>query len=367
MSILPNLSTRYLHLVEQGHIQSDVSQQNLLSLLQIVMDCLLLTKKRSFFRKKKPISKSCNLYIYGNVGRGKSMLMDIFFEAVPESKNLKKRRVHFHSFMQEVHARIHKLRQKSNEDLVKALAREIATETQLLCFDELQATDVTDATLLYRLFTELFANNVCIVSTSNRPPADLYTGGVQAERFKDFVNLIEEKMTVAPLSNHNDYRYLKNSKQLQFYYYPLGAEADKFIDKTAKQLCMDTLITKETLVVQGRRVAFEACNNKIGFFTFNKLCETMLGAADYLALARRLNTIILTKIPKLTPEKRNEAKRFATLVDTLYEHKIKLICTAAVPVEQLYQEGDGAFEFQRTISRLVEMQSTEYNERLKNI
>jgi cell division protein ZapE len=173
--------------------------------------------------------------------------------------------------------------------------------------------------------------------------------------------LIEEKMTIAALSNHDDYRYLQGKSQSQFYYFPLGEQADKFITKTLKSLGVNAQPTKETLIVQGRQIVFDAYNNKIGIFTFNKLCETMLGAADYLALARRLDIIILTAIPKLTPEQRNEAKRFSTLIDTLYEHKVKLICTASVTAEQLYQEGDGAFEFQRTVSRLIEMQSESYN------
>lgn len=365
MQNFPDIITSYQKLVEQGRIQNDAAQQNLLTLLQEVLDRLLPARKRRLFEKiyKRGVTERTSLYIYGNVGRGKSMLMDLFFDAVPEN-HIRKRRVHFHAFMQEVHARIHKLRLKGDGDPVAVLARELAEEAQLLCFDELQATDVADATFLYRLFDGLFAHNVCIVSTSNRPPSALYTGGVQAERFGKFINLIEEKMIIAALSSPDDYRYQQgNSDQQQFYYYPLDGGADKFIARTLETLGANTPPIKETLIVQGRQVVFSTYNSKIGFFTFHQLCETMLGAADYLAFSRRLGVVIITNIPKLQAEQRNEAKRFATLIDTLYERKVKLICTAAVAAEEIYGEGDGAFEFRRTVSRLAEMQSAGYNER----
>lgn len=359
-----NLTRSYQQLVEQGRIKNDEAQQKLLALLQDTLDRLREPKKNPFFGKAKSALVPHSLYIYGNVGRGKSMLMDLFFSAVPE-KNIKKRRVHFHAFMQEVHARIHKLRQEKVEDPVATLANEIARDTQLLCFDELQATDVADATILYRLFDGLFTNNICIISTSNRQPDSLYTGGVQAERFNDFIRLIENKMTVVTLSSPDDYRHHQGRNQHSTYHYPLDKEADNFIEKILKNLGAIQPASKEILVVHGRKVEFEAYNGKIGIFTFNKLCTEMLGAADYLAIARRLDTIILTDIPKLSAEQRNEAKRFVTLIDNLYEHKTKLICTAEVPAEKIYEEGDGAFEFKRTVSRLIEMQSDKYKTKLE--
>ena len=360
-----NLSQSYEQLVEQGLIVNDMAQQNLLGKLQSIIDDLVEPPKRSFFGKLKPAKIPASLYIYGNVGRGKSMLMDLFYISVPDT--IKKRRVHFHAFMQEVHSRIHVLRQNGMGDPVALLASELAHENELLCFDELQATDVTDATLLQRLFEGLFAGKLCIVSTSNRPPSALYSGGLQAERFEKFIELIEEKMTVAALSSPEDYRYQHGSRQLQYYFYPLGEAADKFISQTLKSISGNSPAKTETLTIQGRQILFKAYNKKIGFFTFHELCETMMGAADYLALARRLNTIILTEIPKLSPEQRNEAKRFSTLIDTLYEYKTKLICTAAVHPEDIYKSGDGSFEFQRTISRLVEMQSSGYDKKLEAI
>jgi len=361
----PNLNKSYGQLVEQGRIKNDTAQQHLLIMLQETLDKTTKPAKKSIFSKNKPAVNEHSLYIYGNVGRGKSMLMDLFFEAVPATIN--KRRVHFHAFMQEVHARIHKLRQPGKGDPVAVLASEIAQESQLLCFDELQATDVADATLLYRLFDGLFSHGICIVSTSNRPPEALYTGGVQAERFEKFIGLIKENMKIAALSSPDDYRYQQGRNTTEFYYYPLGAEADKFIVKTLENFGENGKASKEKITVQGRQIAFNSYNGSIGLFTFKELCETALGAADYLALAGKLETFIITGIPELTPEQRNEAKRFSTLIDTLYEHKTKLICTAEVPAEEIYQSGDGGFEFKRTVSRLVEMQSTGYDKKLEDI
>lgn len=286
------------------------------------------------------------------------MLMALFFDHVPVQK---KRRVHFHAFMQEVHSRIHKLRQEGLGDPVEMLAQQIAAETSLLCFDELQATDVADATLLYRLFSSLFAAGVIIVSTSNRPPAELYTGGVQRERFGKFIALIKERMDVLSLDSQEDYRH-KQAKSLQrVYFHPLGPGADAFITDTLANLGLAGISpAKATLAVQGRETLFTLYGPATARFNFRELCGSALGPADYLALARRLDTLILTDIPRLPAEKRNEAKRFVTLIDALYEYQVQLICTAEGPPESIYAEGDGAFEFKRTVSRLAEMQSEKY-------
>lgn len=362
---MPNLSENYQQLVAAGKIQNDLAQQNLISILQNTLNELSEPKKKSIFSltKKSPAAQS--LYIFGNVGRGKSMLMDLFFAAVPN--DISKRRVHFHAFMQEVHNRVHKIRQKGIGDPVAVLAREIATENQLLCFDELQATDVADATFLYRLFEGLFTAGICIVSTSNRPPAALYTGGVQAERFTKFITLIKDKMVISALSSPDDYRYQQGYQKLEYYFYPLGIQADEFIAQKLEKLGVHTPAQEESLSVQGRLLTFKMYQNKIGIFTFSELCAAMLGAADYLALATRLEVVIITNIPKLSPEQRNEAKRFSTLIDTIYEHKTKLICTSMVHAEEIYHDGDGAFEFKRTVSRLIEMQSSGYDRKTEEI
>lgn len=353
--------------VNEGLIKDDEAQRNVIRYLERTLSHLRDSSGafHKFFGLGLPPENKTNLYIWGHVGRGKSMLMDLFFDAAPTPT---KRRVHFHAFMQEVHGRLHFYRQNSGRnssgaDPVVVLARDIAKETSLLCFDELQATDVADATLLYRLFEGLFAAGVTIISTSNHPPASLYTGGIQRERFTKFITLLKDKMEVVSLSSPADYRYMQ-LRSLQKVYHPaLGETADAFIEQVLEHLNAGSEPIYDMLVVQGRSLSFLAYPGKIGRFTFRELCEQPLGAADYLALANRLDTVILTDIPILTAEKRNEAKRFVTLIDTLYERKIKLICTAAAPPEQLYVEGDGSFEFARTVSRLVEMQSANYLEK----
>jgi len=364
----PLLLGLYDELVQNGHIKDDAAQREILHALEALL--LQLSRSRTpqkpgFFsrwlKKAETDAPLRGLYIWGNVGRGKSMLVDLFFAHVPL---VQKRRVHFHAFMQEVHARIHHLRNDSryNGDPVAVLAQQLAGETALLCFDELQATDVADATLLYRLFQGLFDGGVTIVSTSNHPPATLYTGGVQRERFTKFITLITEKMQVMALSSPADYRHMQLKSLHKVYHFPL-ADAEAFITDVLEHVCANTTPKEDMLSVQGRVTPFMRYNHSIGRFSFAELCESALGPADYIAISKRLDTVILTEIPKLPPEKRNEAKRFVTLIDSLYEHKVKLICTAEVPPEAIYGEGDGDFEFKRTVSRLAEMQSAHYLEK----
>jgi len=356
--------TAYEARVEAGSITDDEAQRKVIAVLDRTLAHLKEANAsfHKFFGLGLPPEEKINIYIWGHVGRGKSMVMDLFYEAVP---TLAKRRVHFHAFMQEVHERLHFFRSsqdrgKSGADPVVMLARAIAKETRLLCFDELQATDVADATLLFRLFEGLFNEGVVIVSTSNHPPVSLYTGGIQRERFNKFIALIKEKMDVVSLSSPSDYRYLQLKSLQQVYHVGLGKSAEDFIAEVLEQLSVKDAPEHDMVVVQGRSLSFMQYDDSIGRFTFRELCEQPLGAADYLALSNRLSTMILTDIPQLQIEKRNEAKRFVTLIDTLYERKIKLICTAAVAPEKIYPEGDGSFEFSRTVSRLIEMQSATY-------
>ncbi len=347
--------------VESGLIHNDEAQRNVILHLERTLAHLRESTGafHKFFGLGLPPEGKINLYIWGSVGRGKSMVMDLFFDAAPTTN---KRRVHFHAFMQEVHRRLHNYRQnKSGADPVVTLARDIAKETSLLCFDELQATDVADATLLHRLFEGLFNAGVVVVSTSNHPPASLYTGGIQRERFNKFVALLKEQMQVISLQSQSDYRYLQLRSLQKTYHAGAGAEA--FINEILEHLNAKTDPVYDLLIVQGRSLSFMFYGEGIGRFSFRELCEQPLGAADYLALSNRLDTVILTDIPALPPEKRNEAKRFVTLIDTLYERKIKLICTATTEPEGIYAEGDGSFEFARTVSRLVEMQSANYLEK----
>ncbi len=351
--------------VESGLIKDDEAQRKIIAHLERTLAYLRDAGGafHKFFGLGLPPDHKINIYIWGNVGRGKSMLMDLFFEAAP---NENKRRVHFHAFMQEVHSRLHHYRHcgnrgKSGADPVIMLSRDIARETSLLCFDELQATDVADATLLYRLFEGLFAAGVVVVSTSNHHPASLYTGGIQRERFNKFIDLLKENMEIVSLASPSDYRYLQLKSLQKVYHSTTGKSADDFIREILQHLDAAAPLP-DLLVVQGRSLNFLNYSEGIGRFSFRELCEQPLGAADYLAIANRLDTVIITDIPALPPEKRNEAKRFVTLIDTLYERKIKLICTAETEPSGIYAEGDGSFEFSRTISRLMEMQSSNYLE-----
>jgi len=342
----------YAALVADGRLQSDKAQAEAAGRLQALAEAL-------GGRKRKNVP---GLYLWGNVGRGKSMLMDLFFVHAPVEK---KRRVHFHAFMQEVHARIHAIRgtpeyRKGGADPVMVLVQHLAGELQLLCFDELQATDVADASLIFRLFEGLMEAGVTIVSTSNHPPETLYTGGVQRERFAKLTSLIREKMEVVALTSPHDYRQNQAHALHRSYFWPLGLDAGRFVEEALNALAPGEKPQKKMLPVQGREVAVTLYGEGVARASFADLCETALGPADYLAIAQAAETLILTGVPLLTPEKRNEAKRFVTLIDTLYEAKARLLMTLAAPPAQLYPAGDGSFEFQRTVSRLAEMEGERY-------
>lgn len=297
------------------------------------------------------------LYIYGDVGTGKSMMMDLFFETAPVEK---KRRVHFHSFMQEVHSRLDRLRKsKHKDDPIPAVAKAIAEEAWLLCFDELVVDNITDAMILGRLFETLFENGVVVVTTSNRYPGDLYKNGLQRDRFLPFIDLIKSKLDVMELDGGYDYR-MNRIKGEEVYLWPLGAEADERIERCFNLLRGDGKAQSDYIMVKGRRIDFPFVAGGAARTTFNALCGQALGPADYLEIAVQFHTLILENVPRMGPESRDKAKRFVTLVDALYEHKVNLVCSAEVASEDLYPAGDGSFEFHRTVSRLNEMQSAEY-------
>jgi cell division protein ZapE len=345
----------YAALIAEGRISADAAQAQVVGALQALHESL--GQKRGFLKRK---SGPRGLYIWGNVGRGKSMLMDLFFANAPV---LARKRIHFHRFMQDVHASIHQLRQQRGNDPVVTMAQQLAQEVRLLCFDELQATDVADASLLFRLFEQLFAEGVIVVATSNHPPETLYTGGVQRERFQRFTELLCANMDVLTLSSPHDYRLQQIKSLHKVYHVPLNADAPRFIRQVLDTLAPSEHAVPKTLSVQGRDLTLQTYGDAIAQASFAQLCEAALGPADYLALAAAFETLILTDIPLLSPEKRNEAKRFVTLIDALYEQKTRLICTAAALPPALYPAGDGSFEFQRTASRLHEMQSRAWLER----
>ena len=356
------LEKQYNHQVAQNHIQHDNAQLIALQHLQTLLDHILASvgyDRKSVPNKllSSPPEKCQSLYIFGDVGRGKSMLMALFYEACPIEQ---KRRVHFNIFMLEVHAFVHEWRQQHNTDAIVALAKKIRAEALLLCVDEFHVTDIADAMILERLFSKLFESGSLIVITSNRHPEDLYQGGLQREQFLIFTKLLQRESKIVELVAKEDYRLMHLHALEATYYFPLDAHADEFVQQSYNEFTNFAAIQAGVLQVLGRKVILSSVHGDIALTSFDELCVQSLGSADYTEIAREFSTVIMAGIPKLSAEKRNEAKRFMALIDALYEHKVKLICTAEVPAQELYTEGDGAFEFRRTVSRLIEMQSEGY-------
>jgi len=350
----------YEQYVKEGGLQDDPAQRMVAGYFQILYDALATKPKRRIINKIIPLHDKTSLrgmYVWGDVGRGKSLLMDIFLESAPITA---KQRIHFHSLMLDIHKNIHTLRQKKVTDPLKAVAMDIAKKTRLLCIDEFQVTDVADAMILKKLFAILLKENVLVVITSNRPPKELYMGGLQREKFLDFVKLVNERMDVLELDSPHDYRTKKIKALKSVYLTPLNKKNGDELQHIFINLTNSAPVSKMILEVQGRKVQATETVGHIARFSFTELCGKPLGAADYLAIAKQFDTVFICNIPLLSPENRNEARRFVTLIDTLYDNKVKLICTAAATPEKLYQDGDGSFEFQRTVSRLLEMQSAQY-------
>src|SRR3954447_8661359 len=302
------------------------------------------------------------VYLWGGVGRGKSMLMDLAFEHIDVEP---KRRVHFHEFMLEIHARLRTARESKEGDPIEPVAEQISDEAKLLCFDEMQVTNPADAMILSRLFGKLLDRGVKVVTTSNRPPRDLYLEGLNRELFLPFIDLIERRMLVVEVSGPTDYR-LDRLTGVEGWHVPNGLEATAALSRAFFQLTdypvedRAKVPTEELDVGGGRTLHVPKSLKGVAVFSFKRLCGEPRGAADYLAIARRFHTVIIVGIPLMGPDMRNEAARFVTLIDALYEHKVKLLAAADTEPQGLYPVGDGGFEFQRTISRLEEMRSAEY-------
>ncbi len=299
------------------------------------------------------------LYLYGGVGRGKSMLMDLFFDAATVAA---KRRVHFHAFMLEVHERIHEWRKRQGRgagDPIPPLAEAMAAEAWLLCFDEFHVTNIADAMILGRLFAALFERGVVVIATSNWAPDELYKDGLQRDRFLPFIEMLKDRLDILHLAAERDYR-LDRLKGMTVYHTPLGAAATAALAAAFAELTCGVVAHPETLRLTGRRLEVSRAAVGVACFGFAELCQRPLGAADYLAIAQEFHTVILDGVPRLGPKQRNEAKRFTTLIDALYEHRVNLICAADAAAHELYAEGTGAFEFQRAASRLLEMQAADY-------
>jgi cell division protein ZapE len=367
---------RYRSLVQTGELISDPVQEFAVEQLQLLhhrlndYDPIKDRGFLSFLNRPNKEHAPKGLYLFGDVGRGKSLLMDLFFEDAPTPL---KRRVHFHAFMLEVHGAINAWRKldpkervkqpnyvkEAGDDPVAPVARGIAATSTLLCFDEFQVTDIADAMLLGRLFEHLFTEGVVVVLTSNRRPSALYENGINRPLFEPFIDLIKERLEVFQLNGPTDYR-LDRLKGEAVYYVPLGAVSDAQMQAAWRKLTDCEKGAEETLEVQGRTLPVPQSAKGVARFHFSDLAAKALGAADYLTLAERYHTVLLDHIPCMTREKRNEAKRFVTLIDALYENHVRLVCSADGLPEELYPAGDGAFEFSRTASRLMEMQSADW-------
>jgi len=363
----------YETLVAEGSIRPDPIQAEAMRRLQALSDDLMDYAQqmgRTGWRARLGFggakhAKPKGLYFWGGVGRGKTMLMDLFFAHCPVDPEAKKH-VHFHAFMQEVHRRLHTFREAQkagkvpeSRDAVEALSKVIVDRAWLLCFDEFHVTDIADAMILGRLFEALFERGVIVVATSNRHPKDLYKDGLQRDRFLPFIDVFMQKMQVLELDNGTDYR-LERLQAMDIYITPNGAEARAKLDRAFRDLAVGMPVEARALDVNGREVNLPKTAEGVAYAEFLDLCGQPLGAGDYLALAEVFHTLVLADIPKLGPAKRDQAKRFVTLIDALYDARVKLVCSADADPTQLYTEGDGAFEFERTTSRLIEMQSPDY-------
>ena len=349
---LPDILTRR---VAEGLLRNDPQQMVIAERLEPLRLWLEVQAQRRIGLLSglfaKPPAAPKGLYLWGGVGRGKSMLMDLFTEAADIPR---KRRVHFHAFMQDVHHAIHTARQKGLDDPLAPFADTIIADLRLLAFDEMQITDITDAMIVGRLFEKLLAGGVAIVTTSNRPPEDLYKNGLNRATFLPFIDLLRAKMDVVELESPEDYRQHRLAGA-KVYFHPAG-KSRPAIDAIWRDMTAGALIGPLHLAVNGRKVELPLYANGTARASFWELCARPLGPADYLAIAGALRVLILEEIPQLSSSNYNEAKRFVTLIDALYEGHVRLICSAADEPERLYIEGEGSFEFARTASRLREMQ-----------
>lgn len=359
----PTLSPlqRYEAKLTYNELAADTGQRAAMEALDGLYHYILMRSRPGFIRRITGEAKHARgLYLWGDVGRGKSMLMDIFVECLKDLR--KTRRVHFHEFMRDVHARLHAFRQLDSQgDVLPRVVKEIAHETDVLCLDEFQVHDVTDAMILARLFSGLFDAHVRVVFTSNRAPRDLYQGGLQREQFMHFVqDVLEERVEIHELQSPTDYRMQQIKALRTTYMFPRDGAADDFLWESWNMLTKGAPSAPFVLRVHGRVIEIDKHVDGIAWFTFGELCMRPLGAHDYLEIAKACRMIFLQGIPELTPEQRNEAKRFVTLIDAIYDMRVKLVCTAATKPENIYAHGDGSFEFARTVSRLHEMQSDTY-------
>ncbi|MDR3512808.1 MAG: cell division protein ZapE [Caulobacteraceae bacterium] len=368
------LSAAYRERLQTGELKPDPAQEagvRALSRLEAELNALGEPSfGLSFFKRPKSLR---GVYLWGPVGRGKSMLMDLFFEAAPVAR---KRRVHFQAFMAEIHALIDVWRkgdaatrkarfgQSRGDDPIAPTAELVAEQAKLLCFDELQVTDIADAMILGRLFEALFERGVVLVATSNRAPDDLYKDGLNRQLFLPFIAMLKERLEVVRIAGPIDFR-LDRLRSARVYFTPLDEAAEDGFDALWREILGGDAETGATLEVLGRSLHLPRAMNGLLRASFASLCDTALGPQDYLAIAARFQTVFLEGVPMLRPEKRDAARRFVTLIDSLYEADVRLVMLAAAEPDDLYPAGDGAFEFERTASRLHEMRSAAWLEKVR--
>lgn len=366
---------RYAHLAETGALQRDAAQERVAAALDRLIDELSakrLASKSSalgwlFARKRQTLEPVKGLYIHGDVGRGKTMLMDMFFQLVPVRR---KRRIHFHDFMADVQDRIqkHRLARKNGatkqDDPIPPVARDLAEDAWVLCFDEFSVTDIADAMILSRLFSALFAQGVVLVATSNVAPDDLYRDGLNRALFMPFIGMLRRHADILDLDADRDYR-LEKLDRIPVYLTPAGPQTDRRMDEAWQAITGGAATVSTTITIKGRNIVVPQAAGEAARFTFAELCEQPLGARDYLALAERFDTFFIDRVPVLDQTLRSATKRFILLIDTLYDKHKRLILSADVSPDRLYAGRQGvteAFEFDRTVSRLMEMQSREWLE-----
>ncbi len=353
-----NLAECAYQRARQHGIVLDEAQQHAVDRLQRLCDSLLENEslksrflRKIFGRKQRPVR---GLYLWGGVGRGKSFLMDAFFSSVPLEH---KKRVHFHRFMQDVHAELDTIRHHA--DPLVIVAQRIAQQARLLCFDEFHVSDIADAMLLGRLLRELLQRGVVLVATSNHKPDKLYLHGLQRSRFLPAIALLKERLDVVEIDAGIDYR-LRMLERIGAYHFPLDEAAEAGLADAFPSLSGGEGASPVSLEIEGRQIATTRTAPGVAWFEFQTICGVPRGQADYIEIARRFHTVLISGIPKMAPEQAAEARRFTWLVDEFYDRRVKLIVSAQAPPQELYLGGPHAEEFDRTISRLTEMQTRQY-------
>ncbi len=358
---------RYRSMREANELMRDPTQKLAVEKLQSLHhalkgyqpagDSFLAGWKDRFGLGRRTEEPPMGLYLYGPVGRGKSMLMDLFFDTAPVER---KRRVHFHAFMLEIQQRLNELRKKEKRvDPLMRVAADVADESWLLCFDEFHVVNIADAMILGRLFEAFFEHGVVVIATSNVAPRDLYKGGLQRDRFLPFIDLIVDKLDILDIGAGTDFR-LDRLKGEPVWHTPISRAATASLDAAFATLTDNAEPAPFEIEVQGRVIHAHQAARGIARFTFDELCNKPRGASDFLAIATQYHTVMVDNIPILDERERDAAKRFVVLIDSLYEHHVNLFASADGEPDQLYMKGDTAFEFQRTVSRLMEMQAEDY-------